>query len=161
LNLKGEVIGINSAIQTNSIDFTGQPINSGLGFAVSIDMAKNVLPDLITKGEHAYPYVGIQTIGELNLFIQEELDLPRASGVYIIEVMEDSPAEEAGLQGAEDPMTPIGGDLIIAIDGIDVYQFSDFIGYLLTYKDPGDTVVLTVLRGEEELEIDLTLGSRP
>lgn len=161
LNLDGEVVGINSAIQTNSIDMTGQPVNSGLGFAVSIDVAKNVLPDLIAFGEHDYPYVGIQSLGELNLFIQEELDLPRASGVYILEVVENSPAEEAGLRGAVEGPTPTGGDLIVAIDGNEVSQFSDFIGYLLTYKDPGDTVVLTVLRGEEELEIELTLGSRP
>lgn len=161
LNLDGEVVGINSAIQTNSIDLTGQPVNSGLGFALSIDMAKNVLPDLIEFGEHAYPYIGIQTLGELNLFVQEDLNLPRASGVYIIEVMEDSPAEEAGLRGASEDDYPAGGDLIVGIDGQEVYQFSDFIGYLLTYKDPGDVVELEVLRGEEELTIDLTLGSRP
>jgi 2-alkenal reductase len=163
LNLNGQVIGINSAIQTSSIDMTGQPVNSGLGFAVSIDMAKNVLPDLIENGEHAYPYVGISTLGQLNLFVQEELELPRAHGVYILEVIDNSPADQAGLQGAnpENGNLPTGGDLIVAIDGNKVFQFSDFIGYLLTYKDPGDVVQLTVLRGEEELEIELTLGSRP
>ncbi|MEA2007637.1 MAG: trypsin-like peptidase domain-containing protein [Chloroflexota bacterium] len=163
LNLKGEVIGINSAIQTSSIDISsGQPTNSGLGFAIAIDMAKNVIPDLIENGKHAYPYVGILSLGEVNLFTQEELALPRATGVYIIEVMENSPAEAAGLIGGgrEGRVLP-GGDLIIAIDGQEVLNFEDFLSYLLTYKNPGDSVLITVLRMNEEVELELTLSGRP
>lgn len=162
LNLEGEVVGINSAIQTNSIDLTGQPVNSGLGFAISIDQAKNVVPDLITEGAHDSPYVGISVLSEITLFLQEELNLPQSTGVYVREVVDGSPADKAGLIGALDGDDDLeGGDLIIAIDDEPVKNFEDFMGYLLAYKNPGDTIKLTVLRGEEELTLDLTLGSRP
>ncbi|MFO8035285.1 MAG: trypsin-like peptidase domain-containing protein [Anaerolineales bacterium] len=172
LDMSGKVIGINSAIQTSSIDLTGQPVNSGLGFAISIDQAKNVVPDLIREGEHESPYVGIRVQSEITLFTQEELDLPRSTGVYVLEVTEGSPADEAGLVGALDDVEVQledletmevyrGGDLIIAIDEQPVQNFDDFMGYLLAYKKPGDTIELTVLRGDEEVNLELTLGSRP
>ena len=163
LNLEGEVVGINAAIQTTGIDFMGQPINSGLGFAVPIDIAKNVVPDLIESGKHDYPYVGILSLSEVNLFTQEELELPLASGVYVIDVMEGSPAEVAGLVGRSDEMGRAlpGGDLIIAIDDQEVLNFEDFISYLLTYKNPGDKILLTILRRDEKIKLELILGSRP
>lgn len=162
LNLAGEVVGINSAIQTSSIDLTGQPVNSGLGFAISVDMAKNVIPDLIETGEHASPYVGIRVLEEVSLFLKEELSLPRYTGVYVLEVTEGSPADKAGLIGADfEGEIPTGGDLIVAIDDQEVNDFSDFMGYLLAYKDPGDDVRLTILRGDERLEVTLTLEERP
>jgi len=162
LNLRGEVIGINSAISTNSIDLTGQPVNSGLGFAVNIDTAKNVVPDLIQFGEHDSPYVGIQVLNEVSLFLQEELDLSRSTGVYVLEVTPGSPADDAGIIGAEPgEIVPKGGDLIIGIDDQPVNNFAEFMGYLLSYKKPGDQVTLEVLRGEEVLKLELTLDKRP
>ncbi|MGD2155682.1 MAG: trypsin-like peptidase domain-containing protein [Anaerolineales bacterium] len=165
LNLNGEVIGVNLAIQSTSLDIFGQPINSGIGFAVSINIVKQVIPDLIAKGEYEYPYLGIRSLDEINLFIKEGLDLSRANGVYITEVTPDSPADIAGLQGGSQPSgipnTPAGGDLIIAVDEIEVLNFSDFISYILKNKKPGDTITLSVLRDNEQIEIDLTLGSRP
>ncbi len=162
INLSGEVVGINSAISTTSIDATGQPVNSGLGFAISIDTAKNVIPDLITFGSHDSPYVGIQVLSELSLFVQEELDLPQSTGVYILEISPGSPAEKAGLIGAETgEVVPKGGDLIIAIDDQQVDDFEDFMGYLLTYKKPGDQVIIRVIRDNKTLEFELTLEKRP
>jgi 2-alkenal reductase len=162
LNLNGEVVGINSAISTSSIDLTGQPVNSGLGFAISIDTAKNVVPDLIAQGFHDSPYVGIQVLSEVSLFTQEELGLPVSRGVYILEVTPGSPADEAGLLGANTNGTlPLGGDLITKIDGIEVNNFAEFMGYLLTYKKPGDAVEIVAIRNGEELEFDLILGKRP
>ncbi len=162
INLKGEVIGINSAISTNNIDITGQPVNSGLGFAISIDTAKNVVPDLIEFGFHDSPYVGIQVLSELTLFAQEELDLPQSTGVYVLEVSPDSPAEKAGIIGADTSGDlPTGGDLIIAIDDQPVNDFAQFMGYLLTYKKPGDSVAITVLRDGKTLDFDLVLAARP
>jgi S1-C subfamily serine protease len=152
INLNGEVIGINSAISTSSIDLTGQPVNSGLGFAISIDTAKNVIPDLIEYGYHDSPYVGIQVRSELSLFVQEELDLPQSTGVYIIEVTPDSPADEAGL---------MDGDLIISIDGKQVNDFAEFMGYLLTYKKPGDSVEIVAIREDQEIDFELVLNERP
>ncbi|MGB2956660.1 MAG: trypsin-like peptidase domain-containing protein [Anaerolineales bacterium] len=162
INLNGEVVGINSAISTTSIDLSGQPVNSGLGFAISIDTAKNVVPDLIAHGYHDSPYVGIHVLSELSLFVQEELDLPQSTGVYIREVTPGSPADKAGLVGADSgEFLPKGGDLIIAIDDQPVHDFADFMGYLLTYKKPGDQVTILVIREAETLEFELTLEKRP
>ena len=152
INLSGEVVGINSAIRSSSIDMTGSPVNSGLGFAISVDTAKNVIPDLIENGYHDSPYVGIQVLSEVSLFVQEELDLPQSTGVYIIEVTPDSPADEAGL---------VDEDMIISIDGLTVNDFAEFMGYLLTYKKPGDGVEIIAIRGGQEIEFDLVLGRRP
>ncbi|MCK4801827.1 MAG: PDZ domain-containing protein, partial [Anaerolineales bacterium] len=162
INLNGEVVGINSAISTSNIDISGQPVNSGLGFAISIDTAKNVIPDLIQFGKHDSPYVGIQVLHEVSLFLQEELDLSQSAGVYVLEVTPGSPADMAGLIGAEiGEVIPKGGDLIVGIDDQRVDNFADFMGYLLTYKKPGDQVTIMVLRETETLEFELTLDKRP
>lgn len=162
INLNGEVVGINSAISTSNIDISGQPINSGLGFAISIDTAKNVIPDLINHGKHDSPYVGVNVLSEVSLFVMEELDLPQSTGVYILEVTPGSPADDAGLIGADNNTTdPSGGDLIIGIDDQQVHNFEDFMGYLLTYKKPGDQVTIVLIRDNETLELELTLEKRP
>ncbi len=162
INLNGEVIGINSAISTTNIDVTGQPVNSGLGFAISIDTAKNVVPDLIAVGYHDSPYVGVQVLNEVSLFVQEELDLSQSTGVYVLEVTPGSPADKAGIVGAEaGSSVPKGGDLIIGIDDQKVNNFEDFMGYLLTYKKPGDQVTISALRGDKTMEFNLVLGKRP
>ena len=163
INLNGEVIGINSAISTNSIDMSGQPVNSGLGFAISIDTAKNVIPDLIEFGSHETPFVGIQVLSEVSLFVQEELGLPQSTGVYILEVTPGSPADLAGLRGArrEEGELPLGGDLIITIDDLEVKNFEEFMGYLLTYKNPGDVVIISAIREGKVLEFEVRLAERP
>jgi 2-alkenal reductase len=167
LNLNGEVIGINRAIVTENITTLGQPVNSGLGFSVSINIVKRVAPHLIAEGSYDYPYVGINSLdlSEFTLAIQEELNLPRSTGVYITRVVEGGPADRAGFRGDRaandtDPFTG-GGDLIIAIDGQPVITYGDFIGYLIKNKSPNDTVVLTVLRDGQEMDLKLTLGTRP
>lgn len=162
INLNGEVVGINSAIRTTSIDMTGQPVNSGLGFAISIDTAKNVIPDLIEFGFHDSPYVGIHVLSEISLFVQEELGLPQSTGVYVLEVTPGSPADKAGLLGSDsDGTVPTGGDLIVSIDGLPVNDFAEFMGYLLTYKKPGDLVQISAYRDGELLDFDLVLEERP
>lgn len=165
LNLMGEVIGVNVAIETNNIDMLGQPINSGIGFAVSINIVKRVVPYLITEGSYDYPYLGIRSISELNLFQQETLGLSRSTGVYILEVTPGSPADKAGLiAGSEitdDPYLFAGGDMIIAMDGNVVRDFNEMITYLITHKNPGDSVMLTVLRDDQEIELELILEKRP
>lgn len=162
INLNGEVIGINSAIRTTNIDISGQPVNSGLGFAISIDTAKNVIPDLIEFGSHDTPFVGIQVLSEVSLFVQEELNLPQSTGVYVLEVTPGSPADRAGLRGTDsEDGIPLGGDLIIGIDDLEVQNFEDFMGYLLTYKKPGDEVIISAIRDGKILEFEVRLGERP
>jgi len=164
INLNGEVIGVNVAIQATSLDMFGQPTNNGIGFAISINIVKRVVPHLIANGSYDYPYLGITSIGELNLFLQEALELPQSTGVYVTFVTPNSPADDAGILAGDIP-TEIGyfsgGDLIIKIDDHQVFDFGDMITYLINHKSPGDTVIMTVLRSEETVELKLTLGKRP
>jgi len=166
LNLDGEIIGVNVAIQSSTFDSSGQPVNSGIGFTIPINIVKRVVPHLIADGYYNYPYIGIGSLpgGELTLIQQEELGLPQSTGVYILDVSSDSPAEAAGLRGAaraDNNGLPLGGDLIIAIDDTEVRNFNDLITYLSMHKSPGDAIILTVLRDGEEAQIELTLGERP
>ena len=164
LNLNGDVVGVNFAIQSSSIDLNGNPVNSGIGFAVSINIVKRVVPHLISSGFYDYPYLGISSLSEITLYAQEALGLPQSSGVYLTEITAGGPADLAGLRAGNDP-TPsgylAGGDLIIAIDDNPVRDFSDLITYLLNNTSPGDTILLDVLRDGEEIQIDLILGKRP
>lgn len=165
LNLNGEVIGVNRAIFTTSFTTLGQPVNSGLGFAVSINIVKRVVPFLIKEGKYDYPYVGITSIDDLSLLAIEALGLPRTTGVYITQVVAGSPADKAGLRAGTRPTSiqnlMAGGDLIIAVDGHEVRNFGDFLSYLLKNKMPGDRVVFTILRGNEEKQVEVTLDKRP
>ena len=164
-NINGEVIGINRAIRTLSSTSSGEPVNSGIGFAVSINMVKRVAPVLIAAGKYDYPFLGISSMDSLSLEMVKELGLNTFIGAYVTDVVAGGPADKAGLISASKP-TNIpgllgGGDLIIAIDGHAVRTFDEMLAYLITNKGPGDTVVLQVLRGSEKVDITLTLDKRP
>jgi len=165
LNLNGEVIGVNRAIQTTGTTSTGDPVNSGIGFAISSNIIKKVVPVLIEKGSYDYPYLGITSREDLTLDEIEELGLARQTGAYVISVVPGSPADKAGLIGGSgqtnSPNLPSGGDLIIAVDGRPVNTFSEMLSYLIANKNPGDEITLTILRGTKEMEVPLTLGKRP
>jgi 2-alkenal reductase len=167
LNLGGEVIGVNRAIRTETFTTAGSPTNSGIGFAVPVNILRRVAPSLIAKGKYEYPYLGISSLSDevMNLKVLEALDLPSdAHGAYVSCVAPGSPAAQAGLRGAgpcnEGGLLP-GGDLIIAIDGQPVRQFGDLLSYLIANTQPGQEVILTVLREGAELDIPLTIGARP
>jgi len=165
LNLNGEVVGITRAIQTLNANTSGEPLNSGIGFAVSSNIVKRVVPILIADGHYDYPYLGVTSINELSLPVIEALGLKSQTGAYVTSVVKGSPAEKAGLRGGDTPTSLggllAGGDLIIAIDGRPVKVFDDLLRYLINNNSPGNAVVLTVLRGEEQVEVTLTLGKRP
>jgi S1-C subfamily serine protease len=165
LDLKGRVLGINREIRTNNTNSTGEPTNSGIGFAVPVNIVRRVVPVLIEKGSYDYPYLGISFHPEISLIEQEALGLPQATGAYILDVASEGPADKAGLKGGNKessiPNLPAGGDLIIAIDGHPVQIFGDVLTYLMENKSPGDTVKLTILRDSQQKEVDLTLGKRP
>ncbi len=162
-NASGEVIGINRAIRTTSSSSTGDPVNSGIGFAISINIVKRVVPALIENGYYDYPYMGISSISDLSLQNIEALGLERPTGAYVTSVSPNSPAEEAGVRGATSASggMPVGGDLIIGIDGQEVQQFDSLLKYLINNKAPGDTVILTILREGKEIDLEMTLGKRP
>jgi 2-alkenal reductase len=152
LNLSGQVIGINRAIRTFNVSETGSSLNSGVGFAVSVDILKRVAPSLIATGHYDYPFLGLSSISNLTLADAQQLGLDRTLGVFISEVSADGPADTAGIQV---------GDLILAVNGEDLADFNQMISYLFVNTSPGDTINFLVLRDGSEINLDLVLGARP
>ncbi len=150
LNSRGEVIGINTAIDGNS---------PGIGFAVPINTAKALLPSLRKGGEIKSAWLGISGIA-LVAEMAEQLGIPVEAGVYVVQVWSDSPAEKAGLKASplsEDNSLLPGGDVITAVDDLEVDGVEDMIAYF-NGKVPGDTVLLTIVRDGETLQIEATLA---
>jgi 2-alkenal reductase len=168
LNLRGEVIGVNRAIQTETVSASGTPLNSGVGFAVPSNIVGKIVPALIENGNYDYPYLGISSLGDQGMDLQtlETLGLaPDQGGAYITCVVPGSPAAQAGLVGAA-PCSATGeirtgGDLITAIDGRPVRVFSDLLSYLISHTEVGQQVSLTVMREGQEIEVSLKIGARP
>jgi len=164
-DLQGHVVGVNRAIRSTSVTTSGDVVNSGVGFAISVNVVRRVLPSLIEKGAYDYPYIGITGMSEMHLAEQEALGLPQSRGVYVQEVTASSPAEKAGLRAGSRPTTltglQAGGDLIIAINEFALRNFSDLLSYLVLNTSPGDTVKLTLLRDGQQKEVSLTLAARP
>lgn len=157
LNLAGEVIGVNSAISTS----TGT--NSGVGFSIPVNAVHRVAPALIAEGVYHYPYIGVRMTG-IDLATQQELNLPQANGIYVTDVTQGSPAQEAGLRasGINDTIGILpGGDFIIAVNGRPVSEPDDLIAFLVFDAEVGQTITLTVIRDGEQIEVPLTLGERP
>jgi len=166
LNLAGEVIGVNRAIRTETTNAEGAPLNAGVGFAIPVNIVRRVAPALIETGNYDYPFLGVSSLNESawNLRTLAVLGLPDdAVGAYVTCVTPGGPAEQAGVQGAagcDELGLRAGGDLIVAINGEPVYEFSDLLSYLVNHTRPGDVVTLTVLRSGDEMQIDVTLAGR-
>jgi S1-C subfamily serine protease len=166
-NLQGEVVGINQSIRTDTFDnTTGNAVNSGVGFSISINLVKRIVPYLIRDGQYDYPYLGISsTREELSLRAIEALGLNTFTGAYVTGVTPGGPADQAGIRGGTQPTNlgdlQAGGDVITAIDGQPVPTFDALLGYLTTHKSPGETVVLTILREGQTMDVTVTLGTRP
>ena len=158
LDSSGAVIGINTAIQVSPIDGA----SGGIGFAVPIDTLQRLLPRLKTEGLLRPPWLGIQ-IRDVDAELAERLGLPVDSGIYVVGVAPNGPADEAGLiesgLGLRDRATG-GGDVITKVGGVSVDSGANLVAQLNT-KRPGDEVTLTVTRGGETLEIMVTLGEWP
>ncbi|MBN1264875.1 MAG: trypsin-like peptidase domain-containing protein [Anaerolineales bacterium] len=167
LNTSGEVIGVSRAIATEIFSTSGSAVNSGVGFAIPINILKKVLSSLIEEGSHAYPYLGISSLSaqSWNLKVLEQIGLPAdASGAYVTCVTPGGPADRAGVIGAGScsaaSLLP-GGDLITALNDHPVYEFNDLLAYLITETNVGDTITIHALRDGTEVEILLTLEARP
>jgi len=160
LNMKGQVIGINTAIQS----ITGG--NSGIGFAVPSNTVSKIVPVLIEDGKYHHPWIGI-TGQDIDPDLAQALQLKQAKGFMIITVVDGSPADKAGLKGRTitlevgDKKYPAGGDIIISVDDKEVRKISDILIHLQREKSVGDTMVLGVLRDGEFLHITLELVERP
>ena len=165
-NLNGEVVGINQSIRTDTFNgTTGNAVNSGVGFSISINLVKRIVPILIRDGKYEYPYLGISSGSDLGLAEIEALGLNTYTGAYVISVTPGSPADQAGIRAGDIPTSipnlNAGGDIIVAFDGRPVQTFDELLGYLTINKSPGDTAVLTVLRDGQPMDITVTLGTRP
>lgn len=167
LNMRGEVIGVNRAIRTEAFTVSGDAANSGVGFAIPINIVRRVAPELIADGSVDYPYLGVTSLNEetWNLRTVEALGLPsNATGAYVTCVTPGGPAARAGVIGAGRcngvDLVP-GGDLIVAIDGSPIRTFSDLLAYLLKETTIGEEIVLTVLREGEAVDLPVTIGPRP
>ncbi len=171
-NINGQVIGVNRAIETTNSTAAGQPTNSGVGFAVSSNIIKRVVPVIIQTGRYDYPYLGISSLslgnpsgGGMTLDEINALGLKQFTGTYVTDVAKGGPADLAGIRAGTTPTSfPnlfAGGDLIVAIDGHPVIQYDDMIAYLITQKSAGDKVVLSVVRDGQKLDLTVTLAKRP
>jgi len=160
LNLRGEVVGINTAIQSSSGEF------SGVGFAVPSNTAIKIVPSLIEDGEYHHPWIGISG-RDIDPDLAKVLELKDAKGFLIITVVDGSPADKAGLKGMTATQVidgkeyPADGDIIISVDDKEVRKISDILIHLQREKSVGDTMVLGVLRDGEFMHKFLTLVERP
>jgi S1-C subfamily serine protease len=162
LNLNGQVIGVNAQIQTDGFSQS----NQGVGFAIPVSIVKRVVPALIDNGEINWAWLGVAG-GDLTRDIAEAMNISSQSGAYLSSIIENGPADEAGLQGNRGEDTnrgrriPIGGDVIVAINGQQIQSFDDLLNYIALNSSPGDEVNLTIFRDGETIDVRLVLGARP
>lgn len=165
VDLRGDVIGVNRAILTEAYSVIGAPTNSGVGFAIPVNVARRVVEAILAGGEFDYPYLGVLCLSSLDLQTVEALGLTRVTGAYVTDVTPGGPAARAGIVGGAGPAVigdvPQGGDLIVAIEGSPVREFGDLLSYLVNYTEAGQVVTLTVVRNGEEVEVPVTIGARP
>ena len=160
LNMRGEIVGINTAIQSTTGEFTG------VGFAIPSQTVAKIVPTLISDGKYKHPWIGISGT-DIDLEMAEIMELENTLGFLIITVIEDSPASDAGLIGSnkmievEGREYSIGGDIIISVDGIDVRKIDDILIHLQRGKAVGDEMVLEVLRDGRTTNFTIVLQERP
>ena len=162
IDAEGKVIGINSQIQTGG---SGDG-NVGIGFAVPINTAREVVEQLEAHGKVEHAFIGI-TGGSVTPAMAKALKLPVEKGVLVNEVVKDSPADEAGIEGGDTEATiegvkvNLGGDIIAEVDGKPIGSMEDVIN-AVNSAHPGDKMEMTVLRGDNETKhVTVTLGVRP
>ena len=160
VNAAGEVIGINQQIKTSSGG------GEGVGFAVPVDVVRRALEQLRANGEVSYAYLGVETVAIYPQLV-ERFDLPAEEGAWVQDVVDDGPAEDAGLRGGGEARTPFqvrsyrtGGDVITAIDGRPVHNPDD-LSRAVALLDPGTTVPLEAWRDGERRTLRVELGDRP
>ena len=140
-NLNGEVVGINTA---------GIQGAEGLGFAVSINTVRDVVPQLIDHGRIIRPFIGV-SVATITPGLAARFDLPREDGLLIVDVGHGTPAASAGLRP---------GDILLAVDGRPTKTEGDLRATLAQHR-PGDALTLTIQRGADQRDVRLTLGETP
>ena len=160
LNADGDVIGVNTQIATAG----SAEGNVGIGFAVPVNTVKTVVGELLESGRVEHSYLGV-SMQDLTPDVARYVNVPER-GALVAQVYPGSPAEEAGLQGAQQTVVidgqsyAVGGDVIVRADGRTI-RTSDDLRQIVAAKKPGDELDLGILRGEEEVEVTVTLGTLP
>jgi S1-C subfamily serine protease len=160
LNMRGEIVGINTAIQSTTGEFTG------VGFAIPSQTVAKIVPILIKNGEYKHPWIGISG-RDIGPDLAKVLNLNDAVGFLVITVIPDSPASRAGLQGSENIVErdgvqyTVGGDIILSVDGLEVREISDILIHLQRAKSVGDEMVLEIIRDGRTTNFTIILGERP
>ena len=160
LNMRGNIVGINTAIQSTTGEFTG------VGFAIPSQTVTKIVPTLISEGEYKHPWIGISG-RDIDPDTANVLGLKDALGFLIITVVENSPAEDAGLIGSDKTIEkdgkeyPVGGDIIVAVDGMDVRKIDDILVHLQRVKTIGDDMNLEILRDGRTTNVTVILQERP
>ncbi len=157
LNSRGQVIGINSMILTGGVEQS-----AGIGFAIPINTAKAVMDDLVHLGRARYPSLGVRTL-PIGPQLADDLGLAADSGLLIVQVIDGSAADRAGLRAGSERAyvgnTPItlGGDLIIAVDG-EALTDQQELSHIMQKHRSGDTVTVTIYRGKKKMDVKAVLG---
>ena len=160
LNMRGNIVGINTAIQSTTGEFTG------VGFAVPSQTVAKIVPTLISDGEYKHPWIGISG-RDIDPDTANVLGLKDALGFLIITVVENSPASDAGLVGSDKVIEvdgreyPVGGDIIMAVDEMDVRKIDDILIHLQRVKTVGDEMNLEILRDGRTTNVTIILQERP
>jgi len=161
LDRDGQVIGVNTMIISRA------QASTGLGFAIPVNIVRQVVPVLIEEGRYRYAWLGVRG-RPLDRDVAIAMGLPPDQrGALVVEVTPGGPADRAGVRGSTETVTldgldvAIGGDVIIAIDGSPVRGMDDLIVYLVKETQPGQRITLTLLRDGEEQEVEVRLGERP
>jgi putative serine protease PepD len=160
LNSRGEVIGINTAI------FTPSGGSVGIGFAVPVNTAKKVVPQLVARGRASHPWLGISGM-DITVTVAKALSLPVKEGVIIAQVAPNGPAARAGLRGSQrrvrvgNYMLNVGGDIIQTLDGEKISSVDDLTAFLDERKKVGDEVRVEALRDGKAMTVTVRLGELP
>jgi S1-C subfamily serine protease len=160
LNMRGEVVGINSAIFSSTGEF------SGVGFAIPSNTLNKIIPSLIKGGSFSHPWIGLSGTN-ITPEIANAVGLKESRGFLVADTVSGSPAEKAGLHGGDKVADingreiALGGDVIEKIDNNTVRKIDDILVYLESVKSVGDTVSLSVLRNGQLQKLNLTLAARP
>jgi S1-C subfamily serine protease len=163
LSTQGDVIGVNSQIETGSSDPSSG--NIGIGFAIPINTVREVVSQIIETGKVEHAYLGIQ-MQDVTATLAETVRLPANAGVLVTQVVPSSPAAKAGLEGGSTKVTvdgvsyTIGGDVITKVNGKKI-RSSDDVRDAIRSKRPGNKVTLQIHRGEKMKDVTIELGRQP
>lgn len=161
VTLSGEVIGVNTAIESTSDS------NAGIGYAIPSSIVK-LIADKIIKGEEIkHTYLGISTL-QMSSDIAKAMNLPaNTHGILVEDVSSSGPAGKAGIKGSSTQVTidgmtaTVGGDIIVSIDGNEVKSYNDLISYLMLSTEVGQKVELGIIRDGQQKTVEVTLQARP